>query len=407
MDKNYYLNRYGDYDNIDLPNTHRAYFDAFCDEYSRYSIEEKLLDIAYVIIHGFDVKKAIRNILKRHSHISESAVHRAILNLTAAVNHAGEGYVSDLGNSLETDIDIFIEDLLRYYRLPIDNSIPHFLVDNFREVSDQIVYRSNGWELAAKNINQCQMYKDDDFVFFPGDAELLQKYHQADIDAGTIAQIFPVGPCPEPWYGNPITAKIVILGDMPRWDDFITRCANVVLSFESQLMEQVQITVREWLSLSGTGMYANTKFRHTDLCIGDAYNSVTYRHWINELRNLAWELKIDEQLLFNRVCVINANAYYAVEGNDPLAAGILPSQYYLRVLVNYLINNKQSDRPLFIIPSTRLHKIWKKVLGYWIENDLMLSPNLILINQPNAKLKISTALIGKKNCINLLRQLNK
>lgn len=34
MYKKYYLIRYGEYDNIDLPKTHRVYFDAFCDEYS-------------------------------------------------------------------------------------------------------------------------------------------------------------------------------------------------------------------------------------------------------------------------------------------------------------------------------------------------------------------------------------
>lgn len=403
MDKNYYLNRYGKCEDINLPNTHRVYFDAFCDEYSRYPVQEKLLDLAYVIVHGFDIKNAVRNILESHSYVSERAIHQAILDLTAAVNHVE--YLNDRKNSLETDIDIFIEDLLRCYRLPLDNSIPHFLVDDFREVSQQTVYRSNGWEIAAKNVNRYQMYKYEDFVSFPGDAELLQKYHQEDIDTGSIGQIFPVGPCPEPWYGNPLTAKIIILGDMPCSDDFIDRCANIVLSFEPRLMEEVQIMVRNWMALSGMGMYNNKEFGQTDLCIGDAYNSVAYRHWIKELRILAQELKIDPQVLLNQVCVINANAYYAVGDNDPLAAGILPSQYYLRVLVNYLINNKVSDRPLFIIPSTRLHKIWKKVLGYWIENEVMLSPDRIIIDQPNNKLKLSATLLGKKNCNNLLRQL--
>lgn len=125
-----------------------------------------------------------------------------------------------------------MEDLLRCYRLPLDNSIPHFLEENFRNVSDQTVYSSNGWEVAAENVNHYQMYKDDDFVFFPGDFELLLKYHQADIDSANVGQIFPVGPCPEPWYGNPMSASIIILGDMPCNDDFINRCANIILSFE-------------------------------------------------------------------------------------------------------------------------------------------------------------------------------
>lgn len=403
MDTNYYLNRYGDYNDIDLPKNYRVYFDPSCDEYKNYSMRNKLLDLAYVITHGFDIKKALMSILDTHPHVNKRDIQRAVWSLTAVTNHIE--YIDDRGNSLETDIDILIEDLLRCYRLPLDNSRPHYMEENFREVSDQTVYRSNGWEIAAENINNYQMYKDDDFVFYPGDEAVLDNYHQTDIKSGNIGQIFPVGPCPEPWYGNPMTAKIIILGDMPRSDDFIDRCANVILSFEPRLMEEVQIMVRRWMSLDGCGIYNNTEFRQSGICVGDAYNSVAYRHWIYELRNLAWKLEVEEQDLMRKVCVVNANAYYACGGNDPLVAGLLPSQYYLRILVNYLINNKSEERPLFLIPSSGLHKVWKKVLGYWIENEVMLSKDRILINQPNTKLKLTPELIGKENILNLLMQL--
>lgn len=303
---------------------------------------------------------------------------------------------------METDIEIFIEDLLRYYRLPLDNSIPHYLEENFRYINDITLYAANGWEIASKNVNANQMYKDDNFVFYPGDEELLFRYHKEDIENDTIGQIFPVGTCPEPWYGNPLTAKIIILGDMPRNDDFISRYANIVLSFEPRLMESVQVMVRRWMSLDGPGIYDDTKFGTSGICISDAYNSVTYRHWIYELRNLAWELKVDEQDVFNNVCVLNANAYYPSGGNDPLVTGLLPSQYYLRVLVNYLVNNKGTNRPLFIIPSSNVHKIWKKVLGYWIENEVMLTEDLIMIDQPNTKLRLSTNRMNKTHIQNFL-----
>lgn len=403
MDFNYYFKRYGDYSDIDLPKTYRVYFDAYCDEFKRYPVESKLLDLAYVIIHGFDIKKAIRTILTNNPHVGESAVHRAILSLTAVVNHVEN--LNYRRNSLDTDIDILIEDLLRCYRLPLDNSIPHFLQDDFREVFDSTVYRSNGWEIASQNVNQYQMYRDEDFVFYPGDAELLQKYHQKDIESGNIGQIFPGGPCPEPWYGNPMTARIIILGDMPRQDDFISRCANVVLSFEPRLMESVQKMVRDWMCLDGVGLYDDTEFRQSGICIGDAYNSVTFRHWVTELRNLARALKIDEQKLMDQVCVINANAYYPSGGHDPLAAGLLPSQYYLRILVNYLVNNKSGERPLFLIPSAGIHKVWKKVLGYWIENEVMSTNDLILIDQPNTKLRLSKNLMNKTQIQNFIEKI--
>ena len=403
MNPNYYRERYGDYSDIDLPKTYRTYFDSFCDEYKRYPVENKLLDLAYVIIHGFDIRKAIRSILDSRTDISERDLQYAIWDLTAAVNHVDR--LPNRKNSLDTDLEILIEDLLRCYRLPLDNSRLHFLEENFRDVSDQTVFRTNGWEIASENVNEYQMYKDDNFVFYPGDEDLLYRYHINDIENDSIGQIFPVGPCPEPWYGNPLTAKIIILGDMPRQDDFISRCSNIVLSFEPRLMESVQTMVRRWMSLDGTGIYDDTEFRKSGIVTSDAYNSVIYRHWISELRILAWQLKIDEQDLFNNVSVLNANAYYSSNGSDPLAAGLLPSQYYLRVLVNYLVNNKGENRPIFIIPSSNIHKIWKKILGYWIENEVMLTNDLILIDRSNTKLKLSTDLLKRKNIQDILNKI--
>ena len=402
MDPNYYLNRYGDYNEINLPKTYRVYFDPYCDEYSRYPVEKKLLDLAYVVTHGFDIKKAIKYILDSHPHVSERDIQYAIWDLTAATNRVDR--LPNRKNSLDTDIDILFEDLLRHYRLPLDNSIPHYLEEDFRYVNEITLYGANDWEIASKNVNEYQMYKDDNFVFYPGDEELLDKYHEEG-DNDSKEQIFGVGTCPEPWYGNPLSAKIIIFGDMPKEDDFISRCSNVILSFEPRLMEEVQLMVRRWMSLDGRGIYDNTEFLNSGIAISDAYNSVTYRHWINELRNLAWELNLDKQLLLDNVCVINANAYYSYGGNDPLVAGLLPSQYYLRILINYLVNNKGMNRPLFIVPSSKIHKIWKKVLGYLIENEVMLTDDLILIDQPNTKLRLSTNLMNKTHIQNLLAKI--
>lgn len=395
MDSNYYNKRYGDYNDIDLPRPYRTYFDAYCAEYSEYPIGEKILDLGYVITHGFDVKKAIISILKSHSHVGETAINRALSNLWAAICH-NDDLTMPKHNSLETNIDIVIEDLMRSYRLPLQGSSPHFMDESFRDVSDMTLYYSNGWELAAEHVGGYKMFDEDSQVSYPGDWELISAYHARDIENGEIGQIFPTGPCPEPWYGNPMTARIIILGNMPEYDDFVVRCSNIVLSREPLLAEEVQGLVRRWMCLGGEGMVDEKEFGDSGLMISEAYNSPTYRHWINEISKLAVELEIEPHELLKNVAVINANAYYSVGGSDPLVAGLLPSQYYLRLLVNYLVNTKK-DRPLFIIPSKGLHKVWKKILGYWIENDVMLTQDKIIVDQPNANLHLSLNLIGKRN----------
>lgn len=395
MDSNFYTKRYGDYNHIDLPRTYRTYFDAYCTEYSEYPIEEKILDLGYVITHGFDIKKAIRNILKNNPQVGETAINTALSNLWAAVCH-NEGLTMPKHNSLETNIEIVIEDLMRSYRLPLQGSVPHFMSESFREVSDMTVYYSNGWELASEKVGGYKMFNDDNLVSYPGDWELISAYHDRDFENGEIGQIFPIGPCPEPWYGNPMTAQIIILGNMPEYDDFIVRCSNIVLSQEPRLAEEVQGLVSRWMCLGGNGIIYEKEFGDSGLLISEAYNSPTYRHWIKEISKLAVELEIEPQELLKNLAVINANAYYSAGGSDPLVAGLLPSQYYLRILVNYLVNSKK-ERPIFIIPSKGLHKVWKKILGYWIENDIMLTQDKIIIDQPNANLHLSLNMIGKRN----------
>ena len=403
MDKEYYKKHYGDYDEIDLPRTHRTYFDAHCHEFTMYPIEDKLLDIAYVVTHGFDIKKAVRKIMKIHPHVSENAIHRAILTLHAKVcnlNHPD----FDSTNDLDTDIDILIEDLIRQYRLPLDGSKLHYLNVDWNQPNEQEPYRCNGWEIAANNVNQYQMYKDHNFVFYPGDQEVIIKYNTADVERVKVGQIFPVGTCPEPWYGNPMTAKIIILGNMPINNDYINRCANLILGRFPQLAEVIQGMVRHWMSLSLNTMYIDNEFGDLGLSIGEAYNSITYRHWIDELKNLSYEMGIDPQFLFDRTCVINANAYYAVGGEDPLAAGILPSQYYLRTLLNFLVHGRRKDI-LFIVPSPKIHKSWKKILS-WAETHMMVLCDYILIKSPNTKLRLSKDVLGKENVQRILKRLS-
>lgn len=395
MDDNYYKRLYGDFEDVDLPKTYRTYFDAHCSEYSDYPIEKKILDLGYVISHGFDIKKAIRKILNDNPYIDETAIIQALSDLWAMISH-NDGVTLPKSNTLEADIDIVVEDLMRSYRLPLQGNLPHYMVENFRDVSEMDVYYSNGWELVSENLAGYKIFDEDNLISYPGDWGLIRNYHERDFENEEIGQIFPIGPCPEPWYGNPMTAKIIILGNMPEYDDFVVRCSNIVLSQEPGLAKEVKLLAKKWMVLNGDSLFEEREFDDSGLLISEAYNSPSYRHWVEELRKLAIELEIEPQQLLDNVAVINANAYYSVGGSDPLVAGILPSQYYVRLLVNYLVNSK-NDSPIFIIPSTGIHNVWKKILGYWIENDIILSKDIIIINQPNLKLSLSLNLIGKRS----------
>lgn len=103
--------------------TPRTYFDSGCSEYHSYPIESKLLDIGYATWHGYDIMTDIRQILNDYSYVSESSVRHALWQLMAKLYNVDveKYYLFDRNNSIETDVKIFIEDLMRIFRLPEGN----------------------------------------------------------------------------------------------------------------------------------------------------------------------------------------------------------------------------------------------------------------------------------------------
>ncbi len=101
----------------------RTYFDSGCDEFRTHPIERKLLEIGYVTWHGHDIMDDIRYILENYSYVSEDDVQRAIWKMMAGL-HGVDSYLRfNRGNSLETDVKLFLEDLMRVYRLPVNEPL--------------------------------------------------------------------------------------------------------------------------------------------------------------------------------------------------------------------------------------------------------------------------------------------
>ncbi|MCH5218392.1 MAG: hypothetical protein J1F07_07585 [Muribaculaceae bacterium] len=66
--------KYFMYGDFDFPHHIKAYVDSFSSEYQSLSDEERLLDLGFMLLRGYDFKKAIRNWLKHHPEISEDSI---------------------------------------------------------------------------------------------------------------------------------------------------------------------------------------------------------------------------------------------------------------------------------------------------------------------------------------------
>ncbi|MDE7442588.1 MAG: hypothetical protein K2M65_00320, partial [Muribaculaceae bacterium] len=62
----------------------------------------------------------------------------------------------------------------------------------------------------------------------------------------------------------------------------------------------------------------------------------------------------------------------------PLAAGMLPSHYFLRQLVRFIVNRNPGTQ--FILPSETLRPVWQTILGD-VYTDLVTLDRLLVINK--------------------------
>lgn len=375
--------------------TPRTYFDPFCHESTSMSAEKKLLDLGRAIMNGYDIHNEVRNILANHSHISEDDIHYAVCEHIANVC-GGEILAFDLlehNNSLDTDIDLLILYLMRRYRVAYRPDNGHYLANHSLEIDRRELESINGWTVAAQRVNYLRMYDFGNFVAYPGDAELIRNYNlrASGRNKGFISYI-----CPEPWYGNPSGAKVIILGDAPRYDDYASRISNALLEHWPQLAEEVAAgVVHDWWELSPSSSFYETRpidSVEPQINLFDLYNSPTYRHWLDQFRRWASWFNVDEQTLFGNVAVINATAYLSI-GDTPLATGLLPSHYFLLHLVKYIAMN--NSETIFVVPSEELHRVWAKILGSSYD-EIAAKQKVIWLNGNHRKLNLSLRNLNKE-----------
>lgn len=365
-----YNNIYGNLDDLGLPRTPRTYFDSLCDEYRHYSPEDKLLDIAYLTTHGYDIRKDIYYSFKNYDHVSEDDVHNGVIALMDYVNEVNErNSCRFLNNKLDTDIDLLLEDLMRRYRYPVRGRFRenHYLAKDINYMTEYELEDMNGWsKVDCKDSLIEFQYAENDIRLYPGDTAIIEAYNDKQSSERTK---IVTGIMPEPFYGNVLASKVIMLGDMPVYDDFI--CRSQSLTNDVRVREAIGHTTDNWRNLGMGEMglpyiysaeYYDAYPYPDDIPMLDLYCSPTYRYWIKNLKDLSEETNIDQETIFRKTAIINAFPYYyRTPGAKALDRGMLASHYLLRQVIRYIfINNPDT---FFIIPSKRLNQTWRVILG--------------------------------------------
>jgi hypothetical protein len=105
------------YGEFDFPHHIRAYVDFYSDEYHRLKDENRLLDLGFMLLRGYNIKKAIRNWLKNHPEISEESIVSNIGRLLMKFNNIDPAEILTNIKSMDLPqmIDYFKPILLNCY----------------------------------------------------------------------------------------------------------------------------------------------------------------------------------------------------------------------------------------------------------------------------------------------------
>ncbi|MBD5322141.1 MAG: hypothetical protein HDS01_05145 [Bacteroides sp.] len=329
-------------------------------------------------------------ILDNYSYVSEDNIRYAIHEMLAKLNHRSsiDYYIARHNSSLETEVKNLISDLMKVYRLPAGNPRKAYLADESSRIYFHELNTMNGWIEALREDRQpYEMYSYGHWIMFPGDGEIIRQFnlHSCTENRGYISYVYP-----EPWYGSPTSAKIIVLGNEARYDNNISRTQNIILSKIPSYAEAVQIMADNWLNLKHGTFYNYEYFgpQEDRLRVHDIYNSPSYRYWLYKIREFADYMALPRQKVFDNIAVINANPYTSLNVS-PLEPGLMPSHYFLRQIVRYVVNH-DSD-VIFFLPSGRLQSVWQDILGD-VYDDIVMHNRLFLTRINN-----SISLVGEWN----------
>ncbi|MBO4232210.1 MAG: hypothetical protein J5862_03110 [Bacteroidales bacterium] len=179
------LNYYRDYigDKFRFPRSSKSYFETSCSEWKQSSLESKVLDLGYLVTHGFNLRKYVREYVADRPN-NKMYVLSAFMKLIGYLRDPNDEY--DLGLwSLRTNdkisireaVDLFCKEVaLRYedYRMSSKNNtmLPYILVQQLKEMPL--------WDyeaLAALKLPQKQYYE----IFKLPTDEYLKKLKTLDL----------------------------------------------------------------------------------------------------------------------------------------------------------------------------------------------------------------------------------
>ena len=405
-----------------LPHGTRAYIDYCSHEFKNLTIENKLCNLGFAITRGMNLYETLKDDINVHvndSHYTNYEVNAkySLLTYIDYLREADSFLTDTLFEQKNVDLKIMVgllieESLLRYKeRLDVKNqeyivqftSIPinyneiisHFNHKSFdgkqkcwnylmtsqetiskASISKEYILYLNRWKELLPKLSGYDLYFTYDMVF-PGDEKYVYAYNKSR--KSKPEEQFILNIPPEPWSGNILNSKLVILSLNPGYVEHLNKkLANM---FKPQMAEEIMEDKRKVLSMEG---YKFDYYEPTRI-LGDYY----WRKSISPLGIAVYGEQNMEQV-FNQVSLCQYLAYTSLK--SPAINKLFPSQRLTQMVLLYLATSVKDVKFLVLRASSQ----WKKLMGEGLWNYLR-DNNRLLISQHYRSQSLTEKNIGIEN----------
>lgn len=218
----------------------------------------------------------------------------------------------------------------------------------------------NPWVEVAK------MYKpeDPDCLFgdnnnyvCPGDKDAIDNYN--DKAKGTTDEIITKIPA-EPWWGNPLKARLIILSLNPGYVPEVNKTLAMLMQTNEVVRRKLIEYKAQTLRLEATSFLPEDK-KGLPISCRDAVNMLGDWYWVKMLRQLREDTGLEEEKFYQRIALVEYHGYSSQTSGRifPRKKDELASQTFLRKMLWYIAESKKEKVHFLIM---RGNDKWRKLL---------------------------------------------
>ena len=377
----------------------------------------------------------IREFLDNHPEIAQDSIKQTLAYFVSHLRYPeGDRYVDDqfaMANflketlSLEKVLDLLMMEIrLRFSYTEDDKSVnftqkylrwdslaslkkslkseelPKCMVNptGYYSVSESDIVKENLWPTLVGEYMRSHWYNENIKIVYPNpyEEQVIDEFNRnAKEDYKYV-----LGAPAEPWRGNPLKAKVVILSLNPGFklgvNDNVQyeRYRAPLEDAMAELINTLSFQVRGLLTPQESYVKSHEEFKEkysiegSQVLCGDALNEIGDYYWYNNINRLNINHQ-KEYEFFRNFAIVQYCAYTSVSFKDFPRGVVLPSQELTKKLIRYLAYEREDV--VFVI--MRSAAKWKDLL----DADVWEKMQSRLIVNKNMSQSLSENNLGKKN----------